>query len=79
MPRHALLPPRLRLALLLAAVASCFGALLTVTGAPLAGPECVSEFPRLCKFVDDLRDSIPEQIDASSPAPITIGAYQIRQ
>ncbi|CAI6012752.1 unnamed protein product [Closterium sp. NIES-65] len=48
MPR--LHPPRFRLALLLAAVAACFGALVTVTGAPLAGPECVSEFPRLCKF-----------------------------
>ncbi|CAI7836155.1 unnamed protein product [Closterium sp. NIES-53] len=77
MPRLLLL--RLRLALLLAAVAACFGALVTVTGAPLAGPECESEFPRLCKFVDDLRDSIPEQIDASSPLPIRIGAYQIRQ
>ncbi|CAI5499938.1 unnamed protein product [Closterium sp. Naga37s-1] len=79
MPRHALLPPRLRLALLLAAVAACVGALVTVTGSHLVGRECVSSFPRLCKFVDDLRDSIPEQIDASSAAPIRIGAYQIRQ
>ncbi|CAI5481796.1 unnamed protein product [Closterium sp. Yama58-4] len=79
MPRHALLPPRLRLALLLAAVAACFVPLATVAGTPLAGPECESEFPRLCKFVDDLRDSIPEQIDAATGAPIRIGAYQIRQ
>ncbi|CAI7868093.1 unnamed protein product, partial [Closterium sp. NIES-53] len=79
MPRHALLPPRLCRLLLLAAVAACVGALATVTGTHLAGRECVSSFPRLCKFVDDLRDSIPEQIDASSAAPIRIGAYQIRQ
>ncbi|CAI5505212.1 unnamed protein product [Closterium sp. Naga37s-1] len=79
MPRHALLPPRLRLALLLAAVAACVGALVTVTGSHVAGRECVSSFPRLCKFVDDLRDSIPEQIDAATGAPIRIGAYQIRQ
>ncbi|CAI7738471.1 unnamed protein product, partial [Closterium sp. NIES-54] len=79
MPRHALPPPRLRLALLLAAVAACFGALATVAGTHVAGRECESSFPRLYKFVDDLRDSIPEQIDASSAAPIRIGAYQIRQ
>ncbi|CAI5528836.1 unnamed protein product, partial [Closterium sp. Naga37s-1] len=80
MPR--LLPPTLRLAPLLAAVAACFGALVSVAvGAPLAGRECVNDFPRraLCKFVDDLRDAIPEQIDASTGAPIRIGAYQIRQ
>ncbi|GJP39877.1 hypothetical protein CLOM_g24207 [Closterium sp. NIES-68] len=76
----ALLPPlRLRLALLIAAIAACFGPLATVSGAALAGPSCVSDFPRLCKFVDDLRPSIPEQIDASTGAPIRIGAYQIRQ
>ncbi|GJP48650.1 hypothetical protein CLOM_g7937 [Closterium sp. NIES-68] len=80
MARLVPLPPRLRLALLLAAaVAACSLLLVRVSGAPLAGPSCVSAFPRLCKFVDDLRPSIPEQIDASTGKPIRIGAYQIRQ
>ncbi|CAI5965548.1 unnamed protein product [Closterium sp. NIES-64] len=74
-PSPANSPPR-------AAPRSSRRALVSVAvGAPLAGRECVNDFPRraLCKFVDDLRDAIPEQIDASTGAPIRIGAYQIRQ